>query len=317
LPDMGRFIVQRLLASIPVLLLVSLITFALLSLVPGDPASAFLDASATAEALERVRRELGLDRPFLVRMGDWYLRVLQGDLGTSLLLNRSVTSAILERLPVTLSLTAMAFLVSVLLGMAAGVLAAVRHGKAADQGLMTLALLGLSIPEFWLGLVLIWLVAVMVPIFPAGDYVAFATNPWQWARHLALPTFTLACVQMGFVARMTRSSMLEVLGQDFVRTARAKGLPEPYVVLRHGLANAMVPIVTVMGIMVGALLGGAVVTEQVFSIPGLGRLIIGAVLSRDFPVIQGGLLFLALIYLVVNLVVDLLYAVVDPRVRLS
>ena len=311
---MGRFIVQRVLASIPVLLLVSLITFALLSLVPGDPASAFLDASATAEALERVRRELGLDRPFLVRMGEWYLRVLQGDLGTSLLLNRSVTSAILERLPVTLSLTAMAFLVSVLLGMAAGVLAAVRHGKAADQGLMTLALLGLSIPEFWLGLVLIWLV---VPIFPAGDYVAFATNPWQWARHLALPTFTLACVQMGFVARMTRSSMLEVLGQDFVRTARAKGLPEPYVVVRHGLANAMVPIVTVMGIMVGALLGGAVVTEQVFSIPGLGRLIIGAVLSRDFPVIQGGLLFLALIYLVVNLVVDLLYAVVDPRVRLN
>ena len=303
---MGRFIVRRVLASIPVLLLVSLITFVLLSLVPGDPASAFLDASATAEALERVRRELGLDRPFLVRMGEWYLRVLQGDLGTSLLLNRSVTSAILERLPVTLSLTAMAFLVSVLLGMAAGVLAAVRHGKAADQGLMTLALLGLSIPEFWLGLVLIWLVAVMVPIFPAGDYVAFATNPWQWARHLALPTFTLACVQMGFVARMTRSSMLEVLGQDFVRTARAKGLPEPYVVLRHGLANAMVPIVTVMGIMVGALLGGAVVTEQVFSIPGLGRLIIGAVLSRDFPVIQGGLLFLALIYLVVNLVVDLL-----------
>ena len=314
---MGRFIVRRVLASIPVLLLVSLITFVLLSLVPGDPASAFLDASATAEALERVRRELGLDRPFLVRMGEWYLRVLQGDLGTSLLLNRSVTSANLERLPVTLSLTAMAFLVSVLLGMAAGVLAAVRHGKAADQGLMTLALLGLSIPEFWLGLVLIWLVAVMVPIFPAGDYVAFATNPWQWARHLALPTFTLACVQMGFVARMTRSSMLEVLGQDFVRTARAKGLPEPYVVLRHGLANAMVPIVTVMGIMVGALLGGAVVTEQVFSIPGLGRLIIGAVLSRDFPVIQGGLLFLALIYLVVNLVVDLLYAVVDPRVRLG
>ena len=314
---MGRFIVRRVLASIPVLLLVSLITFVLLSLVPGDPASAFLDASATAEALERVRRELGLDRPFLVRMGEWYLRVLQGDLGTSLLLNRSVTSAILERLPVTLSLTAMAFLVSVLLGMAAGVLAAVRHGKAADQGLMTLALLGLSIPEFWLGLVLIWLVAVMVPIFPAGDYVAFATNPWQWARHLALPTFTLACVQMGFVARMTRSSMLEVLGQDFVRTARAKGLPEPYVVLRHGLANAMVPIVTVMGIMVGALLGGAVVTEQVFSIPGLGRLIIGAVLSRDFPVIQGGLRFVALIYLVVNLVVDLLYAVVDPRVRLS
>ncbi len=314
---MGRFIVRRLLASIPVLFLVSLITFGLLWLVPGDPASVFLDASASAEALNRVRHELGLDRPFLLRMGDWYLRLLQGDLGTSLLLNRSVTSAIFERLPVTLSLTALAFVISVLIGVAAGVLAAVRHGRAADQGMMTLALLGLSIPEFWLGLVLIWLVAVMLPIFPAGDYVPFMQNPWQWARHIALPTFTLACVQMGFVARMTRSSMLEVLGQDFVRTARAKGLPEHYIIVRHGLVNAMVPIVTVMGIMVGALLGGAVVTEQVFSIPGLGRLIIGAVLSRDFPVIQGGLLFLALIYLVVNIAVDMLYAVVDPRVRLQ
>ena len=314
---MVRFIIRRLLASIPVLLLVSMITFGLLWLVPGDPASIFLDASATAEALDRVRHELGLDRPFLVRMGEWYLRLLQGDLGTSLLLNRGVTEAILERLPITLSLTAMAFVLAVLLGVAAGVLAAMRHGRAADQGLMSLALMGLSLPEFWLGLVLIWLVAVLVPIFPAGDYVAFAKDPWQWARHLALPTFSLACIQMGFVARMTRSSMLEVLSQDFIRTARAKGLPEPYVVLRHGLVNAMVPIVTVMGIMVGALLGGAVVTEQVFSIPGLGRLIIGAVLSRDFPVIQGGLLFLALIYLTVNLVVDLLYAVIDPRVRLG
>ena len=314
---MVSFIIRRLLASIPVLLLVSMITFGLLWLVPGDPASIFLDASATAEALDRVRRELGLDRPFLVRMGEWYLRLLQGDLGTSLLLNRGVTEAILERLPITLSLTAMAFVLAVLLGVAAGVLAAMRHGRAADQGLMSLALLGLSLPEFWLGLVLVWLVAVLVPIFPAGDYVAFAKDPWQWARHLALPTFSLACIQMGFVARMTRSSMLEVLSQDFIRTARAKGLPEPYVVLRHGLVNAMVPIVTVMGIMVGALLGGAVVTEQVFSIPGLGRLIIGAVLSRDFPVIQGGLLFLALIYLTVNLVVDLLYAVIDPRVRLG
>ena len=314
---MGRFIIRRRLASIPVLFFVSLITFGLLWLVPGDPASIFLDASATAEALDRVRHELGLDRPFLVRMGEWYVRLLQGDLGTSLLLNRSVTEAILERLPITLSLTAMAFVVSVLLGVTAGVMAAVRHGRAADQSLMSLALLGLSIPEFWLGLVLVWLVAVLVPIFPAGDYVAFAKDPLQWARHLALPTFTLACIQMGFVARMTRSSMLEVLSQDFVRTARAKGLPEPYVVLRHGLVNAMVPIVTVMGIMVGALLGGAVVTEQVFSIPGLGRLIIGAVLSRDFPVIQGGLLFLALIYLSVNLAVDLLYAAIDPRVRLG
>jgi peptide/nickel transport system permease protein len=314
---MGRYVLRRLLATVPVLLLVSLLTFALLWLVPGDPASMFLDTSATQEALDRVRREMGLDQPFLVRMGDWYWRVLQGDLGTSLLLNRGVTEAILERLPVTLSLTAIAFVFAVLIGVAAGVLAAVRHGRAVDQGVMTLALLGLSIPEFWFGLVLIWLLAVTMQWFPAGDYVAFAQDPLLWAWHLALPAFTLACVQMGFIARMTRSSMLEVLGQDYVRTARAKGLPEPYVVLRHGLTNAMVPIVTVMGIMVGALLGGAVVTEQVFSLPGLGRLIIGAVLSRDFPVIQGGLLFLAVIYLAVNLVVDLLYAALDPRVRLE
>jgi peptide/nickel transport system permease protein len=314
---MGRYALRRLLATLPVLLLVSLLTFALLWLVPGDPASIFLDTSATQEALDRVRREMGLDKPFLMRMAEWYGRLLQGDLGNSLLLNRGVTEAILERLPVTLSLTTVAFVFAVLLGVGAGVLAAVRHGRAADQGLMTLALLGLSIPEFWLGLVLIWLLAAMLQIFPAGDYVALTKDPLLWAWHLALPAFTLACVQMGFVARMTRSSMLEVLGQDFVRTARAKGLPEPYVILRHGLGNAMVPIVTVMGIMVGALLGGAVVTEQVFSLPGLGRLVIGAVLSRDFPVIQGGLLFLAGIYLTVNLVVDLLYAALDPRVRLE
>jgi peptide/nickel transport system permease protein len=182
---------------------------------------------------------------------------------------------------------------------------------------MTLALLGLSIPEFWLGLVLIWSLAVGAGLFPAGGYVPFTESPAQWARHVALPAFTLACVQMGFIARMTRSAMLETLGQDYVRTARAKGLPERQVVTRHALANALVPIVTVMGIMVGALLGNAVVTEQVFAIPGVGRLIIGAVLSRDFPVIQGGLLFLALIYLVVNLVVDVIYAWVDPRVRLQ
>lgn len=314
---MLSFIVRRAAASIPVLLLVSLITFGLLWLVPGDPAAILLDISATPEALERVRRELGLDQPFLVRMGDWYWRILHGDLGNSLLLNRTVASAIMERLPVTLSLTALAFVFAVIIGVAAGVTAAVRHGRAADQAVMTLALLGLSVPEFWLGLVLIWSLAVWAGLFPAGDYVPFTENPAEWVRHVALPAFTLACVQMGFIARMTRSAMLEVLGQDFIRTARAKGLPESTLVMQHGLTNAMVPVVTVMGIMVGGLLGNAVVTEQVFAIPGVGRLIIGAVLSRDFPVIQGGLLYLAIIYLVINLIVDVLYAVIDPRVRLS
>lgn len=314
---MPGFVLRRVAASIPVLLLVSLITFALLWIVPGDPASVFLDASATPEALDRVRRELGLDKPFAARMGEWYWRLLHGDLGRSLLLGRGVTESILERLPVTLSLAALAFVFAVALGVLAGALAAIRHGRAADRSLMTLALLGLSIPEFWLGLVLIWGLAVGAGWFPAGGYVAFTENPLGWAWHVTLPAFTLACVQMGFIARMTRSAMLETLGQDYVRTARAKGLPERQVVTRHALANALVPIVTVMGIMVGALLGNAVVTEQVFAIPGVGRLIIGAVLSRDFPVIQGGLLFLALIYLTVNLVVDVVYAWVDPRVRLE
>lgn len=313
---MIRFVIRRLLAIVPTMLLVSLIAFGILWLVPGDPAAVFLDASATPEALSRLRAEMGLDRPFLERMGEWYWRLLQGDLGQSLLLNRSVTAAILERLPVTLALAFLAFFSACLLGVAAGVMAAVKRGRWADQGLMTLALLGLSIPEFWLGLMLIWGLAVSLGLFPAGGHVPFWEQPLQWAWHMAMPAFTLACVQMGFIARMTRSSMLEVLGQDFIRTARAKGIPDRQVIVGHGLPNAMVPIVTVMGIMVGGLLGGTVVTEQVFSLPGVGRLIIGAVLSRDFPVIQGGLLFLAAIYLFVNLVVDLLYAAIDPRVRL-
>ena len=312
---MAGFILRRILISIPVLGLVSLLTFGLLWLVPGDPAAIFLDSSATPEELARVRQTLGLDQSFLVRMGQFYARLLSGDLGTSLLLNKPVTDAILERLPVTLSLAALAFLFSAALGMAAGILAALKRGRGADQSLMALALLGLSIPEFWLGLVLIWGLAVAFPVFPAGGYAPLSDGFGPWARHIALPAFTLACVQIGFIARMTRSSMLEVLSQDFIRTARAKGLSEPAVVLRHGLGNAMVPIITVMGIMVGALLGNAVVTEQVFSIPGVGRLIIGAVLSRDFPVIQGSLLFLALIYLAANILVDVLYAAVDPRVR--
>ena len=312
---MGRFIARRLLASIPVLFLVSLITFGLLWLVPGDSASVFLDASATAEALDRVRRELGLDRPFLLRMGEWYVRLLQGDLGTSLLLNRSVTSAIFERLPVTLSLTFLAFIFAVLIGVAAGVMAAVHHGKAADQGMMTLALLGLSIPEFWLGLVLIWLVAVLLPIFPAGDYVAFAQNPWQWARHIALPTFTLACVQMGFVARMTRSSMLEVLGQDFVRTARAKGLSKRATVWGHVLRNAMIPVITVMGLQFANLLTGTVVIENVFSLPGLGRLVFQAIANRVLIVVRNVVMLLAAAVIVINFIVDVLYVVIDPRLK--
>jgi peptide/nickel transport system permease protein len=314
---MLRFALGRIAASIPVLLLVSLMSFAIIWLVPGDPAAAFLDASATPAQLARIRHQLGLDQPFYLQMLGWYGRILHGDLGQSILLNRSVAGAIVERLPVTLSLAALALVIAVVLGVFAGVLASMRHGRWADQSIMMLALLGLSVPEFWLGLVLIFAFAVDIGWFPAGGYVPFSVSVAGWARAMALPALSLAAVQIGFIARMTRSAMLEVLRQDFIRTAEAKGLPRSAVVTRHGLPNALVPILTVAGIIAGGLLGGALVVEQVFSLPGVGRLVIDAILSRDFPVIQGSLLFVAVVYLMVNLVVDILYAVVDPRVRLG
>jgi peptide/nickel transport system permease protein len=314
---MARFIVRRLLIAIPVLVLVSLMSFAVIWLVPGDPAAVFLDASATPEQLAQVRHRLGLDEPFYLQMIAWYGRILHGDLGQSILLNRGVAAAIVERLPVTLSLTGLALVFATLMGVVAGLLAAMRHATWTDQSIMVLALVGLSVPEFWFGLMMIFAFAVRLHWFPAGDFVPLSQSFVGWWRSMAMPAFTLAAVQMGFIARMTRSAMLEVLGQDFIRTADSKGLPWSVVVVRHGLPNALVPILTVIGIVTGGLLGGAVVIEQVFSLPGVGRLVIGAVLSRDFPVIQGTLLFVAVIYLLINLVVDVLYAVVDPRVRLE
>lgn len=314
---MIRFLARRLAGSAVVLLLVSLLTFGLIWLVPGDPTTVLLEASATPEQVERLRAALGLDKPLPLQMLDWYRRVLSGDLGQSILLNRSVTEALLERLPVTLSIAAIALTLAVLLGVAAGILAALFHNRWLDQIVMSTALFGLSVPDFWLGLVFVVVFALGLGWFPTGGFTPIEQGVLEWARSIALPSLALALTQMGFVARMARASMLDVLNQDFVRTADAKGLSRSYVVLRHGLPNALVPLLTVTGIIAGALLGGTVVIEQVFSIPGVGRLIIGAILSRDFPVIQGGLLFLALVYLLVNLVVDILYAAVDPRVRLA
>jgi peptide/nickel transport system permease protein len=314
---MGRFLLRRFAGAAVVLLLVSLMTFALIWLVPGDPASAFLDASATPEQVARLRVALGLDKPLPLQMVDWYGRVLRGDLGQSILLNRSVAAALVERLPVTLSLAACALAFAVIFGVAAGTIAAVNHNRWPDQLVMTTALFGLSVPEFWLGLVLILTFAVQLGWLPTGGFVPFVQSPTGWLRTILLPALTLGLVQVGFIARMARASMLEALNQDFVRTADAKGLSRFDVVIRHGLPNALIPIMTVIGIVAGALLGGTVIIEQVFSIPGVGRLIIGAIAARDFPVMQGGLLFLALIYLSVNLTVDILYAVVDPRVRLT
>lgn len=311
------YMLRRLVSVIPVLLLVSLMSFAIIWIVPGDPAAVFLDASATPEQLERLRHDLGLDKPPLTQMIEWYGRVFTGDLGQSILLRRSVSEAIVERLPVTLSLSALALAFAAIMGVAAGVIAATQRGAWGDQSIMTLALIGLCIPDFWLGLVLIVVFSVEMGWFPSGGYTPISEGILPWLSTMALPAFTLAIVQIGFIARMTRSAMLDVLNQDYIRTADAKGLSRKYLIVRHGLPNAMMPILTVTGIIAGALLGSAVVVEQVFSLPGVGRLIIGAILSWDFPVIQGGLLFLAIIYLLINLLVDLLYAAFDPRVRLE
>ena len=312
---MLKFIASRLLTAVPLLLGVSLVVFALIKLVPGDVAAELAGPLATPDELARIRGQLGLDRSLAEQMVTWYGNLLHGDLGQSFLLRRGVTEAILERLPVTLSLTGLALLFSILLGVPIGAYAAMRQNSRTDQALMTGALLGLSLADFWLGLVLIYFLSVTLRWFPTGGYVPFFESPAGWLWHLAIPALTLALTQMGFLARMTRSNMLEALKQDYIRTARAKGVAERFVVMRHALANAMIQIVTVIGLTSGLLLSGAVVVEQVFSLPGVGRLIVGSILRRDYPVVQGGLLFTAAIFLFVNIVVDILYAYLDPRVR--
>lgn len=312
---MLRFITSRLLIAVPLLLGVSLVVFALIKLVPGDVAAELAGPLATPDELARIRNQLGLDQSIAEQMISWYSNLLHGDLGQSFLLRRGVTEAILERLPVTLSLTGLALLFSTLLGVPIGAYASMRQNSRTDQALMTGALLGLSLADFWLGLLLIYFLSVTLRWFPTGGYIPFAESPAGWLWHLAIPALTLALTQMGFLARMTRSNMLEVLRQDYIRTARAKGAAEHAVVMRHALANAMIQIVTVIGLTSGLLLSGAVVVEQVFSLPGVGRLIVGSIQRRDYPVVQGGLLFTATIFLFINIVVDVLYAWLDPRVR--
>jgi peptide/nickel transport system permease protein len=309
------FIVRRLLSAIPVLFVVSLMTFVIMWLVPGDVSAEIGGTDATPQQIQQIREQLGIDRPLLERAINWYGNLLRGDLGHSYLLNRSVVDAVLERLPVTLSLAGLALVLATIMGTLLGILAAVRHNSWVDQGSMVAALIGLSIPDFWFGLVLIILFGVTLGWLPTGGFVPITEDFFGWVRCMTLPALTLAFTQMGVIARMTRSSMLDVLDQDFVRTARAKGMRARTVIFKHALRNALVPIVTVVGVTAGVLLSGAVVIETVFSLPGVGRLIVGSIQRRDFPVIQGGLLVTASIFVFVNIVVDMLYGWLDPRVR--
>ena len=306
---------RRLLSAIPVLFIVSLISFGLMRLIPGDPAAAIAGIAATPAQIEQLRRDLGLDEPLLLQLLHYYQGLLQGDFGKSLLLGKGVLAATMERLPVTIGLSLYALVLTLLVGVASGIIAALRQNTWVDQVAMMVAMLGISIPNFFLGLLMIIFFAVQLGWLPSGGYVPFLQDPLGWLRSTTMPAISLALLQAGLLARITRSGMLEVLRQDYVRTARAKGLPERQVILKHALANALIPIVTVVGIIISLLLSGAVVTEALFSLPGMGQLLTQAVLSRDYPMVQGGLLLVTTFLVLVNILVDVLYALIDPRVR--
>jgi peptide/nickel transport system permease protein len=306
---------RRLLSAIPVLFIVSLISFGLMRLIPGDPAASIAGPSATPAQIDQLRRDLGLDEPLLMQLLHYYQGLLQGDFGKSLLLGKGVLAATLERLPVTIGLSLYALVLTLLIGVTSGIIAALRQNTWVDQVAMMIAMLGISIPNFFLGLLTIIFFAVQLGWLPSGGYVPFSQDPLGWLRSTTMPAISLALLQAGLLARITRSGMLEVLRQDYVRTARAKGLPERQVILKHALANALIPIVTVVGIIISLLLSGAVVTEALFSLPGMGQLLTQAVLSRDYPMVQGGLLLVTTFLVVVNILVDILYALIDPRVR--
>ena len=306
---------RRLLSAIPVLFIVSLISFGLMRLIPGDPAASIAGPSATPAQIDQLRRDLGLDEPLLMQLLHYYQGLLQGDFGKSLLLGKGVLAATLERLPVTIGLSLYALVLTLLIGVTSGIIAALRQNTWVDQVAMMIAMLGISIPNFFLGLLMIIFFAVQLGWLPSGGYIPFSQDPIGWLRSTTMPAISLALLQAGLLARITRSGMLEVLRQDYVRTARAKGLPERQVILKHALANALIPIVTVVGIIISLLLSGAVVTEALFSLPGMGQLLTQAVLSRDYPMVQGGLLLVTTFLVVVNILVDILYALIDPRVR--
>jgi len=311
------FLLRRLLLVGPVLLGVSIVVFAVLHLSPGDPAEIMLGPQATHDDISRLRTELGLDEPLPVQYARWMGRVLQGDLGRSLWMKRPVLGEVLRRFQATVILTASALLLSTLGGIALGVLSAARRNSLADRLSALASLFGASMPSFWLGIVLMVIFALRLGWLPASGMFApyGGGGVGDLLSHLVLPTITLAAASLTIIARLTRSTMLDVLGQDYVRTARAKGVRESFVVIRHALRNALIPTVTVVGVQAGYLLGGAVLTETVFAWPGVGTLMVQGILARDFTLVQGCVLVIALGFVLVNLAVDVLYAALDPRIR--
>lgn len=312
---MGLFLLRRILGLFPILFFAAMITFLLVYLTPGDPAIAMAGEFATPERIAEIRERMGFNDPFLHQFWSWASGVLSGDLGTSLFNTTPVWDLVLNRLPVTLSLTLLAVLLSVVIGVPLGLLAGVRQNSLLDRVLTILASLGIATPHFWIGTMLVLFLALQMGLLPATGFVPIRENPWEWFLHMLLPAIALGAGTIAEIARQTRSGTIQVLERDHIRTARAMGLRPPAVVAKHVVKNAAIPVVTVLGVQVAHLLGGAVVVEQVFALPGLGQLLITSVLQRDIPVIQGVVLLTAVIVVLVSLLVDLSYTYLNPKVR--
>src|ERR1700680_2877368 len=312
---MVSYILRRVLATMPVLEIVAMVVFSLLYIAPGDPAAVIAGDQASPADVERIPQSLGLDRPFLFQFGSWLWHILHFDLGTSIFTNLPVASLIAQRIEPTLSLMAITLVLTILVAVPLGVLAAWKAGSWVDRSIMAFAVFAFSLPVFVVGYVLAYVFALEFEWLPVQGYTPLAEGFWPWLKNLILPAVALGCVYIALIARITRASMLEVLQQDYIRTARAKGLGQRSILFVHALKNAAVPIVTVIGIGIALLIGGAVVTESVFAIPGLGRLTVYAILRRAYPVIQGIVLLFSFTYVLVNLMVDVTYTLVDPRIR--
>src|SRR6195952_635667 len=312
---MLAYILRRILSTLPVMGIVAMLVFSLLYITPGDPAAGVAAIQPSPADVERIRQGLGLDRPFLIQFGAWLWGILHGDLGTSIFTNLPVASLIAQRIEPTLSLMTITLVLTILIAVPLGVVAAWKAGSWVDRSIMAFAVFAFSLPVFVVGYVLAYVFALQFKWLPVQGYTPLAQGLWPWLQNLILPSIALGAVYIALIARITRASMLEVLQQDYIKTARAKGIGQGGILFVHALKNAAVPIVTVIGLGVAVLIGGAVVTESVFVIPGLGRLTVDAILRRDYPVIQGIVLLFSFSYVLVNLGVDLVYTVFDPRIR--
>jgi peptide/nickel transport system permease protein len=312
---MLAYTLRRILASVPVMVTVAVFVFLLLRLTPGDPAAIIAGDMATPEQLEKIRAALGLDKPIVVQFLSWFWLLLQGDLGVSLISNTPVTAMIGKHIEPTVSLALVTIVLSVLIAVPLGVIAAWRHGTWIDYAVMTISVVGFSVPVFVIGYLLIQVFAIDLKWFPVQGFRSITKGLGPFVERAVLPALTLASIYIALIARMTRASVLEVLGEDYVRTARAKGLKENTVLFRHALRNAAVPVLTIIGTGFALLISGVVVTESVFNIPGIGRLTVDAILARDYPVIQGMILLTSSIYVLINLIIDLSYSFFDPRIR--